>query len=459
MLIRKFLEDMLFWMAWIIIPLVMEIIPAIGGFLILLKKRRSVKADAMPARYPEITLIIPVYNSAETLEACIKSVALSDYPEELIQIMLVDNGSKDESFAVFCRCQEEFPNLSMQWLHSQQGKSKAINLALFNSSGKYIIHIDSDGLLEQSALTNMVERFEANHNIHCMTGVIMTSPELIDKTEGFWLRLMRKCEFCEYGQAFLAGRNFESELDSIYTLSGAFSAFRRSAILKTQMYNPDTVGEDTHITFQIRKLMKKSVHLCENALFFVEPIESFDKLYTQRQRWQRGELEVSHVFLQEDIKKKGFLTNFMVRRLTFDHTFAFPRMIWYFGLLCLAMMNYPMKLIFGSVVIVYLLYVFSAFLYYLNIVSYLKKFSGLRKYYAKKLYIIPILPAYNFVCFWVRFAGIINSVRNPATWRTRSFSEERKAFSAVVKSDFKPVVKLAEAVRRFFNGGKPDEKA
>ena len=34
-------------------------------------------------------------------------------------------------------------------------------------------------------------------------------------------------EFMEYAQAFLAGRNYASELNAIYTLSGAFSAFRK----------------------------------------------------------------------------------------------------------------------------------------------------------------------------------------------------------------------------------------
>ena len=115
---------------------------------------------------------------------------------------------------------------------------------------------------------------------------------MIDETENFWLRLLRKTEYFEYCQAFLAGRNYQSESDSVFTMSGAFSAFRKSAILRTQLYNTDTVGEDTHVTFQVRDKLKLKVKLCENAFYYVDPIESFDKLYTQRQRWQRGENEV-----------------------------------------------------------------------------------------------------------------------------------------------------------------------
>ena len=352
MILKQIFKETIFWMAWIIIPIIMEIIPAIGGFLILVKKKLITKTGVKPILLPEITLIIPIYNSSKTLHDCLESVYVSSYPNEKINIMLVNNQSKDNSFEIFTMCQKDFPKLSMQWLNAKQGKSKALNMALFNSAGKYIVHIDSDGKLEPNALGNVVERFEQNSKIHCLTGAVLIDPSLVEETDGFLLKMMRKCEMYEYCQAFLAGRNFESELNSIYTLSGAFSAFRKSTILKTQLYNTDTVCEDTHLTFQVRRMLKKSVNICENALFFVDPIDDFNKLYTQRQRWQRGEIEVSHMFLEQELTMtKGFFGNFMVRMLFFDHTFAFPRMIWYFALICLAFLNYPIKLILGSVII------------------------------------------------------------------------------------------------------------
>ena len=435
-ILNKILEQIVFWMAWIIIPLIMEIIPALGGFVILLKKKLFGKKEEKPIKLPEITLIIPVYNSADTLEACLASVHDSTYPTEQINILLVNNQSKDDSFKVYCHCQELYPDLKMQWLSAKQGKSKALNMALFCSDGKYIIHIDSDGVLEKNALENMVIRFEDNPDVHCMTGAVLTSKEMIEDTESFWGRIVRRCEFLEYCQAFLAGRNFQSELDSIYTLSGAFSAFRKSVILKTQLYNTDTVCEDTHVTFQIRKLMKKSVHLCENALFFVDPIESGEKLYTQRQRWQTGELEVSHMFLKDKLRSRGFFSDFMIRVLTIDHTFAFPRMIWYFALLVLGCMNYSFHNVAVACVLIYLLYVCSSFLYYLNILSFLREFGAIRRYYAGKLLYILILPLFNLFAFFVRFAGIINSIRRKSSWKTLNFTEEKRIVLDTVKKDF-----------------------
>ncbi len=451
-------SSILFWMAWVIIPIIMEIIPTIGDFFILLK-RKLTKKKASPLMYcPEITLIIPVYNSADTLYQCIRSVYESTYDNKLIYIMLVNNQSRDNSFQIFCQCQEDFPELTIHWLNSEQGKSKALNLALFNSYGKYIIHIDSDGVLHPDALYNIVQQFETQSDVDCLTGTIMTNPEMIDATKSFPKRLLRKLEFFEYCQAFLAGRNFQSEFNSIFTLSGAFSAFRKSAILKTQLYNTDTICEDTHVTFQIRDMLQEKVALCDNAYFFVDPIEDLNRLYIQRQRWQRGEIEVMHMFRQKKMSfGKGFLSDFAIRLLMYDHTFAFPRMIWYFALICLAFINYPIRLIIESVVLMYLLYVFATILLYFCIILFLSGEKHLQKYYAKKWYLVALLPLFNFLVFWFRFAGIINAIKGKQTWRMKNLREEWDAARSVVQQDFAGLNRVLEKWKAEVNINESDE--
>lgn len=451
-IIDEIMIDLLVWIGWVIIPFIIEIVPSFLGFIILIKKKLIQKKEEAPIKFPEITLIIPVYNSSETLRACLKSVNDSDYDNSLITIYLVNNQSKDDSFEIYCDCQEEFKDLSMQWLNAKQGKSRALNMAIFNSEGKYIINIDSDGKLEKNAIKNIVTRFESDSEKDCLTGVILIEPDLVEKTEGFLLKLLRRCEFVEYGQAFLAGRNVESEMNSIFTVSGAFTAFRKSTLLKTQLYNTDTVCEDAHVTFQIRKLLKKKVNLCENAIFFVDPIDNFNKLYTQRQRWQRGEIEVAHMFIREELNTlTGFLKNFMVRLLMVDHTFAFPRMIWYFAMICLCMFSYPIKTVVGSVAILYFLYIFSTGLYFLNIVAYLEDFKDLRKYYLKKWYIIFLFPFYNFILFWIRLAGIINSIGVKSAWKTRTLNDEFRKIKEIIKSDFRLFSKVRNKILAVIN--------
>lgn len=450
-LINRFCNSFLFWAAWIIIPVMMEIVPSLGSVFVLIKKHIFHKEIIKPAIDPEISLIIPIYNSMDTLEQCIRSIDESDYPDERIRIFLVNNQGQDDSFQVFCDCQQKYPQLQMQWLNAKQGKSKALNMALFNSEGKYIIHIDSDGLLERSALRNMVYRFEADQTIECMTGVILTDPKQVQAYPPVLPRILRKVEFMEYAQAFLAGRNYSAEVNAVYTLSGAFSAFRKSAVLKSQLYNTDTICEDTQITFQMKYLQKTKVGICEDAIFFVDPIEDMNKLYTQRQRWQRGSLEVSHLFLKDKLKARNMLTNVGVRTLLYDHTFAFPRMIWYLALICLLCMNYSFAEIGYSTLFLYGLYVLIGVFYYISTVGFLKNFKEIRKYYAKQWYVIPVLPIFNLMVFFIRFAGVINSINTDSAWKTRNFTQEKESFVQTVAKDFSVVGHFLGRIRNFVN--------
>lgn len=450
-LVNDILNSFLFWAAWIIIPVIMEIVPSLGSVAILIKKVITRKKRIPLEFEPEVSLIIPVYNSSDTLRACIQSIDQSDYPNQKIRVFLVNNQGQDNSFEVFSQCQEEFPTVKMQWLNAKQGKSRALNMALFNSEGKYIIHIDSDGLLEKQALRNMVYKFEMDPSVDCMTGVILTEPDLVQSYPLLFPRLLRKVEFMEYAQAFLAGRNYASETNAIYTLSGAFSAFRKSAVLKSQLYNTDTICEDTQITFQMKYLLKTKVQICENAIFFVDPIEDMNKLYTQRQRWQRGSLEVSNLFLKDKMKGRHMFSSVNLRTLAYDHTFAFPRMIWYLALLCLMVMGYSFSMILFSTLLLYGLYILIGLFYYISTIGFLKEFKELRHYYASQWYVIPLMPLFNLLVFFIRFAGIINSINTDSAWKTKNFTQEKTSIKEQMADDFGGIAAMLRKVRNYVN--------
>ena len=134
--LKTILNSFVFWGAWIIIPVLAEILPSLGSIMMLLKWRiRGIAVPPRPSLYPEVSLIVPVYNSADTLSACIESIYNSTYPRESIRVFLVNNRSQDESFSIFAQCQARFPDLRMQWMDAEQGKSRAMNLALYNSEG------------------------------------------------------------------------------------------------------------------------------------------------------------------------------------------------------------------------------------------------------------------------------------------------------------------------------------
>ena len=57
----------------------------------------------MPDLSKSISVIIPAYNIEDLLEKCVDSVAAQDYPRELLQIIIVDDGSTDKRNIRMCR--------------------------------------------------------------------------------------------------------------------------------------------------------------------------------------------------------------------------------------------------------------------------------------------------------------------------------------------------------------------
>ncbi|PUD96365.1 putative glycosyltransferase, exosortase G system-associated, partial [Levilactobacillus brevis] len=258
-------------------------------------------------------------------------------------------------------------NFTIYHVNTDKGKARALNTAIYESIGIYVINIDSDGLLEKNAVKNMVLRFENDLSIAAMTGAILPKEELVQKVKGFGHRLLAKNEYYEYAQAFLSGRTIEASRDQLFTMSGAFSAFRREVLMETFLYDIDTIGEDTDMTFQIRTRLGKKVVICADAIFYVEPISGFSELYTQRQRWQRGELEVTENYMKQTASLKRFFKNFLVRRMMIDHTFTFPRMIWTFATVVLIAFGYSSLILLLSYLLIYALYVVVAVVNFVSV--------------------------------------------------------------------------------------------
>lgn len=434
------ISEFIFWGIWLIIPLLIDILSGLisAGMLIRagMKKKKERKLDY----YPHITILVPVYNSEGTLENCIKSIVNQTYPIKNIQVFLIDNGSRDNSYEIYCKLQENYPMLRIWWLDSSQGKAKALNKGLYMADGKYIINIDSDGILDENAINNLAFKFENNDNIAAMTGIVLTSPEDIKNTKRLFKKQIQKCEFYEYCEAFMIGRGFQSKTNTIFTLAGAFSAFRKDSVLKTQLYNGETLGEDTHMTSQIREFVDGKIELCDDAFFYVDPIENLDKLYIQRQRWQRGEIEVSSLFWDRNKRKGVFnILNFTMLK---DHTLVFPRLIWFFAMIYLIFIEYPMKLVIGANIVMYLAYVVNSSIFFLVSRMYLKEQIETRKFLNRNFYIILLLPIYRILLFFMRTAGIINSISKNANWNTKTFSEEKGIVSKEVKQRMSLYFKL-----------------
>lgn len=303
---KEFLRQVVFWGIWLFIPTMFDVFlgiyRAIKMVFLNLKERKD-DNEYIDDYKDLVSIIIPVYNSEKYLKKCIESINSQSYGIDNIEIILVDNGSTDLSYKVFQDVQNENKKMKIWWYKSGKGKAKALNTGLYYANGKYIINIDSDGYLNQECVDRIVYKFKNDKQISAITGSVVIDAEGIKNTKGIFKKLLAKCEFAEYIEVFFIGRNNQAKSNDVFTMAGAISASRAEVAAKSQMYNSSTIGEDTHMTQQIIMLQKGKVGYCKDAIFYTNPIESADRLSVQRQRWQRGALEVASMF--EEKRKKA----------------------------------------------------------------------------------------------------------------------------------------------------------
>ncbi len=446
-LIHLSFTQMGFWVSWTLIPILVEVVPAFLSICKLIIRKLKGKSKKMQRQFlemkPYVSIIVPIYNSQDTLYECIKSISNSNYPISLMQVILVDNkpGGNKECFNIFDQMHNnEFRHLNMTYLRSAPGKAQALNAAIYMCNGTYIINIDSDGILEQKAISNLVLKFENDSSIGAMTGVILTQRKAIKSEPSIFKRLLQKNEYYEYAQSFLTGRTRETEKNQLFTIAGAFSSFRKEVLISTFLYDVDTVGEDTDMTFQIRINGHQRVEICEDALFFVDPIEGLDTLYIQRQRWQRGQLEVVGNYMKGNNHITKFFKDFLIRRMIIDHTFVFPKMIWLFASFVLIQFGYSYRIILFSYALIYLLYFCVSLLNFICTIIFLNDFKEEKIFYIRNIWILLTLPLYTFLCAWIRLIGVLNSITSPAQWNTKKISEERNQVFHRIKKDFRKMI-------------------
>ena len=100
-----------------------------------------------------VTILIPVYNTAKFLRCCLDSIIAQTYQD--FQVVLVDDGSTDESLAICKEYANKYPYIEV---HHQEnaGVAAARNKLLSHVTGDYVLFVDSDDWIEPQTVEYLV---------------------------------------------------------------------------------------------------------------------------------------------------------------------------------------------------------------------------------------------------------------------------------------------------------------
>jgi len=469
---NNIMSVLIFWGIWVILPVAID-----GGLAfiytmtILLAKLRAKSIKTIERVYrkdlPFVSIIIPTYNEEQNISTCLSFLKIQSYPHDKIEIIVVDNGSADNTGKIVMAHQGEgdaeleaygdaepvsgaaingkinvhndtydtsdFKGSIHLITRYEQGKANALNAGIKKSKGDIIINIDSRTYLDPNAVWEMVKAFITRKNLGAAVGNIEINWNLIyehDPAKGFALNekgylvqkslplketFLAKAQFLEYLSSFHIGRYFQDITDSMYTMSGAFSAVRRDVLDKTTLYQDKTVVEDTHLTLDLGAT-RTHIGYVAKAKAYLKPVTSWERLYAQRIRWHRGQIEVMGLYYPKLGKKKFGWGRFFFFPLSLavDHTFAFPRLIWFFILPCLVFFGYHAKVILIANLLMYGFYVGLD----LAIITccYILTDRITHGQIRASFYWIPFLAIYRLMLFFIRVSGYLVVLRDAPEW-------------------------------------------
>ncbi|MFW5771728.1 MAG: glycosyltransferase [Phototrophicaceae bacterium] len=88
---------LLIWGVWLIVPTLTDGISTLSSLVIVLFKRREPLQPIDPQDLMLVSVIIPAYNEEENINRCLASIKAQTYPHDRIEIIVVDDGSSDDT--------------------------------------------------------------------------------------------------------------------------------------------------------------------------------------------------------------------------------------------------------------------------------------------------------------------------------------------------------------------------
>ncbi len=243
--------------------------------------------------FPSVTIAVPCWNEEKTLAGTLDSLLALDYPKDKLSIVVVDDGSKDATFAIASSYQAKYPNNVIVLTKQNGGKHTAVNLALHQSTSQLFGCLDADSFVHPKALRTIVSYFEHHAEAMAVTPCIhIKSPKTI----------IQRVQAVEYLMGVFLRKAF-GQLDAIQVTPGPFSIFKREVFEKVGEYRKAHNTEDYEITLRLHKHHLKIMNSHKALVYTIGP-STFHGYFLQRLRWARGFLENSIDYRELFFKKE-----------------------------------------------------------------------------------------------------------------------------------------------------------
>lgn len=291
---------------------------------------------------PRLSVVIPAYNEGPMVAKSIDSIVAARYPADRLEIFVVDDGSRDDTWEHIQRAVARHgERVRAVRLEVNRGKREALATGFRLATGEVFVTVDSDSVVSRDSLLALAGPF-ANPRVGVVAGKVL----VYNQRAGMIPRML----YVRFMLAFDFIRAYQSTFGTVYCSPGALSAYRASAVrevLEAWLHQTflgvrATIGEDRAMTNDVMRLGYDSVYQSDATVLTVVPTR-YRQLCKMFLRWNRS-------FIREEVRllwvlpKRPVLQRLMA---IFDcgiTNLRYPVMGLAMGLLLLAFVFHPMVL-------------------------------------------------------------------------------------------------------------------
>jgi hyaluronan synthase len=386
------------------------------------KPVESVSDELLPA----CTIIVPAYNEGKLVWDTLLSLADSDYPEQKMQILAIDDGSKDDTWYWIQQAKLQLGDrLSIYQQPQNKGKRHALYRGFKSGTGDIFVTVDSDSIVKKDTLRNLVSPFV--HNEKC--GAVAGNVQVLNNKRAMLPKMLN----VSFVMSFEFVRSVESVLGSVFCTPGALAAYRRTSVFgcleewinQTFMGEPSDIGEDRAMTNMILK-QGYQVLFQRNSVVLTNVPEGYTGLYKMFIRWGRSNVRENLMMAKYVFKNFRTGSKFGTRLLYLDQTakiiMSFPFLLFMFFFIAI----HPLLFFSSTLVSIFIISSFSAFFY-------AKKYS-----FSESIWAYSYSIFYSFSLFWITPYAIVTAHKKG--WLTRGLTEKKVEEYVAIKQ-YSPVAK------------------
>ncbi len=225
--------------------------------------------------WPGVTVIIPAYNEEKCIAKTIKSVLNLDYPKDKLKVIVVNDGSKDNTL----KEAKKFEKHGVLVLDQEnQGKAAALNNGLTHVKTEYFACLDADSIVRKDTLKKMMRYFTSKRVSAVCPLMKVDNPK----------NLLQKLQWLEY-VLYAYIKKIYALINIVHVTPGPFSIYRTEVVKNLGGFDKNSIVEDQEIAWRMQKhhyIIRQSM---EGEVLTDAPATIKD-LYKQRKRWYKGSL-------------------------------------------------------------------------------------------------------------------------------------------------------------------------